>query len=301
MKVQIVACARDENSNIVEWIMYYKNIGIDKIWLYCNDDDPISMFKTVYPFTQGENKFVNFIHFYGQGEQKNMYKHFINNHMENNTWVGFIDIDEFLTIKNNKNFSEILNNASKFDAIHFNWVNFGPSNNILDPIGLITKSLNRRNKFPSPHGKVFIQSSVIDKDWINNDRGVFFHGFGDQGKKHKHQPFSEKRAEIALCWGDNFYDLFESNFGGYAIENSEKIFSNCYLSHFQMKSFEHLARRAKRKISGDFMDQNKWRDMLFNNSFWRDMEPDNEIEDNFLRDAVTLSFSFEKASMEDEK
>ncbi|QDH17186.1 glycosyltransferase family 2 protein [Swingsia samuiensis] len=290
MQTHIVACARNEKENIVEWILYYKYIGVNKIWLYCNDDDPIPLYKAVYPFTQGPNPLVNFIHYIGEGEQKKMYKDYINNYMDRNIWVGFIDIDEFVTIREKLSINDVLAKFTQYDAVHVNWFNFGPGDNIFNSNGLVTKNLIHRNKFPNQHGKVFVKTSCIDEDWMNNDLGTFFHGFG---ANYKHKPFSDGIANIATTWGENFYDLFENDFQNYAVNNSDNILSTFYISHFQMRSFEHLVSRSKRKMAADFLDQNRWRNILFENTFWQVIEADNEVEDTFLRDNVPLEFSFE--------
>ncbi|AQS88038.1 hypothetical protein AA101099_1372 [Neoasaia chiangmaiensis NBRC 101099] len=292
MKINLVACARDEIKNINEWLVFHRALGVDKIYLYCNDDDPTPMLKTVFPFTQGLDPFVEFIHFTGEGEQKLMYKHYINNLMRSNCWIGFIDIDEFITIKNGGTLGDFLAGFEGRDAAHLCWFNFGPGDNIYDPPGFTTQSLTRRNRHAMPHGKVFIKSDVIDRDWISEGYGTFFHGFGDLGLERKHKPFSSKTADIATCWGDDFYHHYETNFGGYAREYSATMQDIAYLSHFQMRSFEHLIRRAKRRISGDFADQSRWRDMVFHNNFWDRIAPDNEVEDLFLRDCGLLSTRF---------
>lgn len=59
-KFTIVACARWENNYIAEWLNYYRAIGFDHVFLYCNDDDPTALFEKVLPFTLGLNPFVTF-------------------------------------------------------------------------------------------------------------------------------------------------------------------------------------------------------------------------------------------------
>lgn len=296
--IYIVACARNENENINEWIEYNKYIGVDGIYLYCNDDNPAAMIKHILPYMQGPDPFVKLIHFKGEGEQKLMYKHFINHYLKPDSWVGFIDIDEFVTLKCNLSLKDFLNKFSSVDAVHFCWVNFGPDNNDYNPTFSTLRSLTKRNRYPNAHGKVFINSNIIDKIWMNEGYGTFFHGFGDGGLGRKHKPFNEKVACISNVWGEDFYDKYENDFSEYAIKNERNIFETAYISHYQMRSFEHLFHRAQRKMQGDFADQSRWRDMIVNNTFWTMIAPDNAVEDTFLKDLNAVNFSFVEAEKE---
>lgn len=288
--VVLVACAREETSHINEWIQYNLDIGFDKIYLYCNDDDPWPMFKTVLPYTYGSNPTLTFVWHGEVGQQKDMYKHFINNYMEPNSWVSFIDIDEFITFRDNRTVKEFLQNFNDndADAVHLCWWNFGPEDHKLDPENFVLKSYTHRNYFPEPSGKIFVRSNAVDKGWVSEGFGTFFHGFGDQGMNRKHRPFSDKIAKIQTSWGADFYDLYEGAFSTYARDNREVIAENGYISHFQMRSFEHLIRRAKRKMEGDFRDQSRWRDMVDQANFWSAMAADNAEEDRFLSDRSVL-------------
>lgn len=280
----LVACARDEASNINEWIVYNLSLGFDKIYLYCNDDDPYPLFKTVFPYTVGNDPVLTFVWHKEVGHQKAMYRHFINHFMNVNDWIAFIDIDEFITLREGGSITDVIGRFPAADAIHLCWWNFGPGNFERDPDGLVLQNYTRRKPYPEPNGKVLIKAAAIDLAWINEGSGTFFHGFGDQGMDRKHRPFSEQDPRIVTSWGDNFYDLYESSFSTYAQTHRDQISKYGYISHFQMRSFEHLVRRAKRRIEGDFLDQSRWRDVLRNNSFWQVMALDNAEEDTFLRD-----------------
>lgn len=283
-KITLVCCARHEDKKINEWINYNISIGFDEIFLYCNDDDPWPLYKTVLPYVQGEDPVVKFIHFDKIGQQKAMYKDYIRNRMSNDGWLAFIDVDEFVTLRSGQTLRSFLDGYGDADVIHLCWWNFGPGQHEYDCEGFVLSEHIHRNLNPSPNGKVFVKPSAIDRDWTCEGYGTFFHGFGDMGMNRKHRPFSELPLKTITAWGEDFYRLYETAFSSYASQYRESIRQSAYISHFQMQSFEHLVRRAKRKMTGDFADQVRWRHLVKNGGFWAAMEEDNAEVDTFLRD-----------------
>lgn len=122
----LVACARWESRYIVEWLTYHRSVGIEHVYLYCNDDQPDELYSKVLPFVQGADPFVTFIYYNFVGLQFQMYFHFFRNYSHETKWLMFLDIDEFICIRE-------LNNVPKFvdsfdpsvEAIYFNWCSFG--------------------------------------------------------------------------------------------------------------------------------------------------------------------------------
>lgn len=128
-RFSIVACARWEENYIQEWVLYYKNLGFDHIYLYCNDDFPYTLLEKLSPFLIGQNPFVTFYHHKQIGQQFDMYLHFIINHINETEYVSFFDIDEFLWLSNGRNISEFINDINVkcdriVDVIYFNWLFF---------------------------------------------------------------------------------------------------------------------------------------------------------------------------------
>jgi hypothetical protein len=48
-KFSLVACARWEEHDIVEWIEYHLSIGVDHFYIYSNDDTPLTLFNRLHP------------------------------------------------------------------------------------------------------------------------------------------------------------------------------------------------------------------------------------------------------------
>jgi hypothetical protein len=94
-KYSLVACARWEEEDIVEWVEYHRQIGFDHVYVYSNDDDPTALFKRLMPYLFSEIPYVTFMYWPQVGDQPGMYLHFLKNFKQETEWFCFLDIDEF--------------------------------------------------------------------------------------------------------------------------------------------------------------------------------------------------------------
>ena len=135
LKICICTLGKEENRYIKEFVEYYKNYGVDKIYLYDNNDINGERFETVIG-NYVENKFVEIINWRGvqgnstyYGIMNSCYQNFHNEY----DWLIFYELDEFLFLKNYKNVKLFLVDK-KFDkcqSIQLNWVHMSDNNNIL--------------------------------------------------------------------------------------------------------------------------------------------------------------------------
>lgn len=140
MKLKIALCtiARLENRYIREYITYYKNLGISKIFLYDNNDiggedlsQPISDY-----ISQG---FVELID-YREGHEfvqvvLDAYTDCYNKHNHEFDWICFFDPDEYLTFMDETlNLQSYLNMKifKPYYAIHVNWMLYGDNEQLYD-------------------------------------------------------------------------------------------------------------------------------------------------------------------------
>ena len=106
MKVYVCALAKNEHLYINEWVAHYVNLGVDKIYIYDNDDIGA---KDIYKCIDRKySKHLVFVDIRGKhynNIQGKMYSEFYNFHKHNFDWCLFCDIDEFLVgIDNIKTF-----------------------------------------------------------------------------------------------------------------------------------------------------------------------------------------------------
>lgn len=177
-RFSIAACARWETAYIVEWLNYHRSIGFDHVFLYCNDDDPAELRQKVSAFTKAPAPFVTFRHHVAQGEQAQIYQHFLAHHLAECEWVSFLDIDEFLRLPEDETISDFMARfGAHTDCVLFNWIFFGPNGHKQPPDGPVLTNYTRRSGNLHPYTKYVAKASIFSRDHIANlkDNVSFWH------------------------------------------------------------------------------------------------------------------------------
>ena len=133
-KIQVCLCTvgKKENKYIREFVAHYKNYGVDKIFLYDNNDFYDESFKDVLS-DYIKNNFVKIIDYKGiERPQLSSYKDCYRKHYRKYNWLIFYDIDEFIFLKNYNNIKDFLNQKhfNKCQRIQLNWI-FHTDNDLL--------------------------------------------------------------------------------------------------------------------------------------------------------------------------
>ena len=126
MKVCVIALAKNEHLYINEWVAHYVKLGVDKIYIYDNDDKGT---KDIYKSIDRQySKYLVFIDIRGKhfnNIQGKCYTEFYNNHKSMYDWFIYCDIDEFLVgIDNIKTFLSSTRFAYTYQ-IRVKWRLFG--------------------------------------------------------------------------------------------------------------------------------------------------------------------------------
>lgn len=157
-KVAIVCIAKDEDRYIDEWVEYHLKLGVDRIFIYEND------WSSGLRYRRG----VVTIPFDGPGRQIYAYNDFIFTNGETGIvydWAIFIDVDEFLCLKQHNNIKDFLrdygNIPQRVDGIAVNWMTFGSGNNV-QPNGSVLERFTMRAAEPERHIKLIVR--------LNGDR-----------------------------------------------------------------------------------------------------------------------------------
>lgn len=126
LKVALHAIGKNENLYIREWVKWYKELGISKIFLYDNNDINGEHFEDVIQDYINDG-FVELFNVRGKPKyQLNTIIDCYNNYRNEYDWFCFFDIDEFLLLNHDKNISQYLSRQifSNFNSIAINWLNF---------------------------------------------------------------------------------------------------------------------------------------------------------------------------------
>ncbi len=257
-RFSIVACARWEENYIQEWVLYYKNLGFDHIYLYCNDDFPYTLLEKLSPFLIGQNPFVTFYHHKQIGQQFDMYLHFIINHINETEYVSFFDIDEFLWLSNGRNISEFINDINVkcdriVDVIYFNWLFFGNNGNQTRPPGLVLENYYRRESgFSNFMTKHITRSEKIKNKYIEKGAMTDFWHYWNGVKNFKDFDIVNALGEDARSY---YSDIEQTKINISDNKYFDNIIKNAVLCHFAFKSKEDFLLRARRSVSDVFAQQ----------------------------------------------
>lgn len=142
-KIGICAIFRDEARDLLEWLAFHKMIGVDLFFLYDNgSSDGGSELVRGSDFARN----VTVTEWSDRPGQLSAYNHFRVNHADRVTWIGFIDIDEFIVPRAGGSIREILMRRmyEPYAQIMLQWLVFGPSGHDRRPPGLIVENYTRR-------------------------------------------------------------------------------------------------------------------------------------------------------------
>ena len=135
IKVCLCTLGKNENKYINEFVEYYKNYGIDKIYLNDNNDIDGEHFEDeIQNFI--DNGFVDIINWRGAKGGIIYYKIMdscYQMHHNDYDWLIFYEIDEFLYLKDYYNVKNYLNRKvfNRCDSIRLNWVHISDNNKLI--------------------------------------------------------------------------------------------------------------------------------------------------------------------------
>ena len=223
-KIKVCMCTigKLEINYIVQFVQHYKRYGVDKIFLYDNNDINGEKFDDVLS-SYLKNNYVEIINYRGiEGKQLKMFQNCYQKNNKNYDWLIFYDIDEFLYLKNYTNIKDFLSEKkfNKCQSIYLNWVIHTDNNLILYD----NRELSKR--FPEIY---------INKDYCNGKtiiRGNL--------EKIKIQSTHTLDKKIGRCNG--FGTIFKSR-GIYCTIPDFKYY---YIDHYYCKSTEEFINKISK-------------------------------------------------------
>ena len=159
-KLGICICTivKNENLYIREFVEYYYLLGVNKIFLFDNNDVNGESFEHILKDFV-ENKFIDIIDVRGLSSiQIPIYNYCYQQNFQLYDWLGFLDVDEYLYILNKENITNYLSHKRFEDCenIFFNWVYYNDN----DLIRYDNRSIQDRFTIPknnSTKGKSFVR------------------------------------------------------------------------------------------------------------------------------------------------
>ena len=230
-KICLCTIVKYENKYIIEFVEHYKKYGVDKIFLYDNNDlngENLNFLKSK------ENQFIEIIDYRGISlPQIRAYNDCYKKNYQKYNWLLFFDVDEYIFLNNFSNIHNFLS-LSKFNkcqSLYLNWLVHTDNNIIL----YNNRSLFERFPTVKRDKKFCIGKSII------------------RGNLKNINICSCHLLDLKLKRCDSFGRFFKPN------KTSCKTpdYKYNYIHHFKYKSLEEFIEKIK--IRGDGLLKNSFR------------------------------------------
>ena len=228
IRVCICTLGKEENNYIQEFVDYYYKIGVDKIFLYDNNDLEGENFENVINFYINKG-FVELLNW--RGTKKTQYiilDDCYSKNKNNFDWILFYDIDEYIHLKNYTNIKAYLN-ENRFkncQKIYLNWV-IHTDNNLFY---YDNRTLHER--FP----EVELSAKLNKKGIVHRAKIIV--------KGHIPNDLSWRQLASIKYKGCNGYGEEAKLINRTYMNNSD--FENYYIDHYYSKSVEEFINKINK-------------------------------------------------------
>ena len=227
--VAMCAIVRCENKYLPEWVAYHLSLGVKKIYIYDNSRDGDEQpYKVLNDYTKTDA--VEIIDFRNQGGDINVqdkaYNDCYTRHSMDYAWIGFLDIDEFVTAKRkSRNVLPTLLGKMNADVVVLSW-------RVMTDSGLVHYEPKPvRERFTKPlkgnryeDGKEFVKSFV---------RGGLF---GLLFQNHPHCPAYPDSLKIVNIKGEPVQKH----------PTTKPVYEVAWVDHYMTKTAEEFVEKTRR-------------------------------------------------------
>lgn len=229
LNICVCTFVKNQNLYIREFIDFYQKNGINKFFLYDNNDENGETFDDLLKVYK-DNGTVEIINWRGKKDEKEkMLSDCYKNNYNKYDWLIFYEIDEYIHINNNNNIKTFLS-EEKFEnceCIYLNWL-FHTDNNLLY---YDNRTLQERFPIPEPNPQK-------NNSNVKHSVKSIMKGNGKIIDISNIYTLSEK---INGCDGNGNKPIFNGN------EMTENDFENNYIIHYWFKSTEEFVKKINKE------------------------------------------------------
>lgn len=249
--VSICGIFKDEGLYLKEWIEYNKKVGVDHIYLYNNNstDNYLEIIKKYL-----DDGYVDLVDWPRNQAQMEAYHDCFNRFRNETSWLGFIDIDEFIVPIDSQNVKEFFRKNAYEQSILIYWKMFGSS-------GIVHR--NTKNPVIKDFTSCWYKYDDIGKCFVNTEFDI-----SDKQKMLHHMLWTKKgifNMPPVNCCGEicprDWYnpvdrDIFPIQINHYVLKSYDEYMSKVNKSDVMFtknpKGEEHFRRHDKPSTSSDY-------------------------------------------------
>ena len=256
--------AKNQDRYINEFLQFYINLGVSKIFLYDNNDVNKGKLDKII---KNNKTLVEILDWRGRPpEYEKMMDDCYKNNYNNYDWLIFYEIDEFIHLNNELDIKTFLSDK-KFEnceSVYLNWVYFTDNN--------LTFYDNRtlQERFPYKEQNIYENNTLI-KHYVKS----IIKGHGNYFDINNLYKLNE---DIKGCDGEGNQPLFE----GY--EMKDKDFQDNYISKYYYKSTQEFVE----KLKNENFDNDAKNESIYKYFFINDI---NEEKINFIENRTKINLT----------
>lgn len=152
---------RDEARYLHEFVEYYLAAGVDHFFFY--EKLSIDNFRQVLAPYIGQGLVTLFADWPHIPVSPAVEQDCVLRSIGRFKWVGFIDADEFVVIKDGRAIGEFLSEYLQYPAVALHWYMYGSNGHKIRPVGPVIAEYSRRQPLPNRHVKCFVQPECAAK------------------------------------------------------------------------------------------------------------------------------------------
>ena len=268
-KICLCTIAKNENKYILQFIEHYKKYGVDKIFLYDNNDINGENFDFLSEINQ--NSFIEIINYRGKKTpQLNAYNNCYTRNFNKYKWLIFFDVDEYIFLKRYTNIKDFLSEPKfiKCKSIYLNWLIHTDN----DLIFYDNRTLSQR--FPKA---IADPNFCIGKSIIRGNLKITIN--------------SCHLLDVKLKRCDSFGHYFTPNIT--SCKTPDYIYN--YIDHYKFKSLEEFIDKIKFKLDCLLENTENLKIRKINNYFKQNKVNLEKI--NFISKALNINATYLKSRL----
>ncbi len=162
---------RDEAPFLGEWLEYHRAAGVDHFFMYDNfSEDDYAGVLDRFP----EPERVTLIGWPFSPASPGAEHDCIARARGRFEWVGFLDADEFVVVRDGRSVPEFLAGFPDAPGVALHWYQYGSAGHERRPPGRVIEAYTRRSREPNRHFKVFVRPERVTRN--RNSHNFYYRG-----------------------------------------------------------------------------------------------------------------------------
>lgn len=160
-RVAVCLRFRDEARFLEEWLEYHIAAGVNHFFLY-NNYSGDNYQEVLRPYQERDQ--VTLIDWPRKPASPEAENDCIARTIDRFEWVGFIDADEFVVVRDHRSIPEFLDDFGDVPAVALQWYFYGSNSHEQRPQDWVIRAYTRRAAEPDLHFKVFVRPEQVTRN-----------------------------------------------------------------------------------------------------------------------------------------